>query len=264
VQNLLARIANPAGAPETTKEMGNDMNRSPRRAVTLFQLSLGASGILLLSPAALAVPLTLQVDTPWQTSGINTGSLGTSQFEASSSRWATSFTADWAGYGSSGLFGSLARELGVVGDFMTLSLVTGVSDTLTITFHGPVLDPIFYFIDLNSPGSTLTIPSGGDTFTSSGGAVWNGDIFVPPAQTGPDLPITYGAVQYEGLFGADSEFSFVLDFRTTSVQIFNDLVGIGISSSELESPPPVPEPGTFALLGLGLMGLGFSRRRLSP
>ena len=61
-------------------------------------------------PAA-AAPLVLQVDAPWQTSGENTGSVGTSAVSASSANdrwWADGFIDEGAPYADSSIFGSLA------------------------------------------------------------------------------------------------------------------------------------------------------------
>ena len=96
-------------------------------------------------------PMTLQIDPPWMTSGVNTGSVGTTGITASvlNDRWgANGFVDDHPAYGSAG-FGVL-RLAGERGDFFTLNLGTGGrSETLTLTLDGPLEDPILFFSDLD-------------------------------------------------------------------------------------------------------------------
>jgi hypothetical protein len=77
-------------------------------------------------PAA-AVPVVLQVDAPWQTSGPNTGSVGTSAVSASSANdrwWSGGFIDENVPYADASIFGSLALA-GATGDGFVLEFTEG-------------------------------------------------------------------------------------------------------------------------------------------
>ncbi len=200
----------------------------------------GSVSFLVLALAHAASAATLQIDPPWATpSGANSGSVGGARVSATASTgWGTGFGDESSIY-SSAAFGALALPAGSVGDFLRVDLGTqtpsGLSSTITVTLVDALQDPIFYLIDLNGVGATVTVTPGGSVFTSTPAAAWSGNLLSMTSGTRLDA-----AVQYQGLFAAGSQFTFAIDYAATT-GISADFIGLGIAT-------PVAEPGALLLL----------------
>lgn len=146
------------------------------------------------------------------------------------------------------LFGGVANEPPCC-DIITMS--TG--GTRTITFSSGILNPIIAFVSVNQPvtavafsgtqaGGTgvatqLTVGSNGGHF-GTGSATVIGNVLTPTGDY-------HGVVQLNGLYTS-------ITLNVTGDETWSGFT-IGYDT--------VPEPSTFALLGLGLAGFAMVRRR---
>ena len=204
--------------------------RDPRaaRKAALLALALGSS----------ASAATLQVNPPWNTTGTNTGSVGSVAVSATASpRWGAAF-GDQSTFYASSVYGALALP-GQVGDFFRADVGTGttagLTTTITVTFLSAIQDPIFYLVDLNAVGGKVTVSPGGSLFTTTATASWSGNVLTMTSGTRADA-----AVEYQGAFATGSAFTFAIDYTGTS-GISVDFIGLGIAT-------PTPEPSLLALL----------------
>ncbi|MCG8695629.1 MAG: PEP-CTERM sorting domain-containing protein [Minwuiales bacterium] len=208
----------------------------------------------------------VQINTPqtppdWnENSATQTGTIGSTPISVTTTNlpWNTTFN-DENGLYASTVFGSLVQPAGTTGDLFTLSIQEGDVFSVSVRFGGALLDPIFYIVDVNTVGAEMSFPSGGTTKEVSAAGTFVGDVLTHVAAGDR----TDAAVQYTGLFPANSEFVLGFDFDTNNFS--RELIALGIAATEVMEnggSSDVPAPATLTLLGAGLAGLGWARRRM--
>jgi hypothetical protein len=137
--------------------------------------------------------------------------------------------------------------------------ITDPGHFLTVfDFHGYIMGSIMT-MDPDWVGSSSLIgPTGVGVVPVDNAAIPNITVTYVGAATinGPDDPIvTFSANSIYGLTHGD-------EFSGQAERIGGGLDGTAASSyGFVVGPAPIPEPGTYALMGAGLLGLGLLRRR---
>lgn len=134
------------------------------------------------------------------------------------------------------------------GEFSNISLTTSFGRTYT-QFYSDFYDPLeglMFFQEGDPTGSSLALVLHSihlPMLTNAGGVLQvNQEVFGGPAEVRCDFN------------GCTNPFQFIVVLSNWDQRAVSTLTGV---------PSSVPEPGTLALFGLGLAGLGLARRRRS-
>ena len=226
--------------------------------------------------AASAATLQIESDNPpnWdRLSTIQTGTVGDVRVEASTTLgvWNTTFNDEnTIGYTREAYFGDLSQPAGTTGDQFNQAVRNGNLFTTSIMFLDEIVDPIFYILDIDLVGASVTFTGGWSSIhVSADGSLFENTITaLSGVLQDPATPGAHAAVQYAGTWSAGSTFDFLWDFtnaqasggENVAIGIGTLMSGGGGGGGGDPQPNPIPLPAAGWLLIGGLAGLAGVRR----
>lgn len=131
------------------------------------------------------------------------------------------------------------------------------TSAFSVAFNSPIAAFGFYGTDIGDWGGALSL-----TLTKSGGGTVSLNV---PALIGSNgSQPENGSVLYFGFYDLGATYTSIAFNNSNTADIFGfDNFSVGTTAQVTPTPPPpsVPEPASFALVGLGLVSLAATRRR---
>ena len=157
------------------------------------------------------------------------------------------FSPFWAP-ASSFVGGTASTSPASVGDIITLSGATG---TNTVTFASPIINPVLAIWSLGAPSVAATFTfSASPTLQAGGPNVSFGGSSITVAGNVVSGREGNGVVRFDGTFSSIS--------WTDTPEFY---YGFTVGTAGSAQVPSIPEPSSWALLGVGLIALAIKRRR---